>query len=262
MLDKALGRLRPENPPSHPDPRFNRASSDMEKPRTYLGIEADKAALTKLGPPPGCYFFNAETGVREQWVEDHWEEVGRGFIGEMLVLGNQPLSPRNTPGAFSYGSGGSAVAVGGPPGSGNPINSFVPGGTASGAVAQNSTTDSTGFIGTINSGMTQRVWDFTIPDPALPPAPFDQWNGIIVTNWSLTTGAGGQIRVIITIGGVIVADTTYALGTGVLGGSIAYGSGNGYNPGDQITVDVEAIGDNVSSLATVCNAYMFSNDPN
>lgn len=113
--------LKDIDPPSHPWKDANRVASPIEAPRSYIGIEADRVALTKRGPSEGVYFFNAESGELSQWVNDHWEFIGQSFLGD-LALSDPGLAPKPTPRPFSYGAGGSQVQIGGPLGSGNPIN--------------------------------------------------------------------------------------------------------------------------------------------
>lgn len=114
-----------DNPPAHPSKAFVGAAAQIERPRSYIGIEADRVALTKSVPPEGVYFQDIQEGRLYQWVGTHWETIGDTFLGETAISDNMPIAPRQSPRPFS--TGGSAVAVGGPLGSGNPINDAVAG---------------------------------------------------------------------------------------------------------------------------------------
>ena len=102
MIDRARGWLQPANPSSSPDPRFNRASAPVERPRFTFGTDKEQA---DLNPAPGQYFYNLNNDHVSQWMGDHWEVVAAAFPDITIPLSND--QPYSRPASV----GGSAVSV-------------------------------------------------------------------------------------------------------------------------------------------------------
>lgn len=85
----------------------------LDVPRFQVLTPAALEAFTKSGPPDGAFVYTTtpegDEDALQQWVRDHWEIVGKVYIGD--AARSDDLAVRVSPAPFSYGAGGSGVGA-------------------------------------------------------------------------------------------------------------------------------------------------------
>lgn len=109
-MRRALGA---SDPASNPDARMAAKTRPLNVPRFQVLTPAALEAFTKSGPPDGAFVYTTtpEGGEDQlqQWVRDHWEIVGKVYIGDAAKTDD--LAVRVSPVPFGYGAGGSGVGA-------------------------------------------------------------------------------------------------------------------------------------------------------